>query len=986
MEKRRISHIVLAVLSVAAAMVLFVTYGTVLPSAPFVAVPLNGPTTADSDGEFTVVADTESRRALILNADGDLTGVVSCVTADSPVDAITDVCVRDGRIYVLGVRYEPDSDTITKERVAVYDKGGNLQDVVYEKAGRDENRLIKALHDTREGVAVSYEQYSVDQPDAVKGDIVFDLIGEDGITQIGQVKKGSTGVFDVALADDDNGEYRYVTLSVRGMLGDGESEFDQKVLAGHVYTAIALDSKGTLYACDDETGALCAIPSGANDVKVLVEGSGYHSVHENKGVISLCNTEANQLKLCDTSGVVQDEFTEVKPSIGFSARMLVVWASGLYLAALALILIVRKTRRLVKEGKTEGIGTMFTAVAIVTAVAVAVGSLSFASYQKMYDLRSSEIRMCADHLDNLSFTMSEAMEKVKDRDALHGTNEEELTAAVLNLFEAASPALSLVSSANNNGIGLYCSLYGKDDKGVYYLYGSTDDYVMGTSARGAASNGIQEAFEIGAATNGRLLRGTTLRDATQYQLVQIPTTDRKGVAGVIEIGSKVRSFESSVVGDLAQRILTLLVLVLVVYLAYSELRACGRCLFSYRQRQPADGNRAIALLTRPFTLAVTMLTSIDSVMTVLIARDLLTKAGMGESSPLLAVPAVMLGIGMVVGQGVYAVLGSKVGLRKLIIIGAFAMLACACATGAAVHSGDFRLYCIAKLAMAIPFGMLYTLGYSLPRLAGDDETRAVAAGGVRRTDTSAAALGTVLGGYAAQTLGDVWVYALVAVACLPIILMALNLLPKGVAPLEKLAQPTAETGRISSFLKKPQALAMAFLVVLPATVAAGYASFLFPLFSSDLGLLKSDVNNIVVLGQLVVYVLIDAIDRMESRHGRWRVSTAAIALLGLTFLLFALNTTLVWSIAVIAIVAVLCKSADGWKRMWLATAREAGVPAGRATSAMFATRSLALVAQPFILSALLGATNAVAVIVIGLICAACAGLFFLTTRRTSLAK
>ena len=112
----------------------------------------------------------------------------------------------------------------------------------------------------------------------------------------------------------------------------------------------------------------------------------------------------------------------------------------------------------------------------------------------------------------------------------------------------------------------------------------------------------------------------------------------------------------------------------------------------------------------------------------------------------------------------------------------------------------------------------------------------------------------------------------------------------------------------------------------------------------------------------------------------------AIALLGGVFVLFALNTTIVWSMAVIAIIAVLCKASEGWKGLWLKAAGEAGVPTGRATSAMFAARSLALVAQPFILGALLGATDSVAVIVIGLICLVCAGLFFLITRRTSLAK
>lgn len=985
MKTKRISHIVLTVLAVIAATVLFATYGTVLPSAPFAAVPLNGPTAVDSDGEFTVIADTESRRALILNADGDLTGVVSCTTIDSPIDAITDVCVSNGSIYLSGIRYEPDSDVIAQERVITFDKGGNYKGIAFEIGGQDDNPDIKSLNDDPAGFVVAYEKSRGDDPLFSKATLAFSLVSDTEIHDIGSADAGNMAVYDVAVANTGDEGYLYATLNALGVLGAGNEQLSTKNISGHVFTSIEIGDNGALYACDDESGALCVISPNSPDVKELVEGKGYHSVHKNQNVISLCSSDDNVVKLCDVSGATTHEFTEAKPSIGFSARMLAVWASGLYLVILALVLGIRKIRTKIKTGKTEGIGPMFTAVAIVTAIAVAVSSLSFASYQRMLVLRANEIMMSADFLAASTESLTDPMEKIKNRNALHGDGEQ-FNDAFGNLFEAMLPAWKLVYSATKNNIGMYCSLYGKDDKGIYYLYGSTPDYVMGSSAHDVEERGLKAAFDGDSTVCSGMLQGKMLRDSAQYRLVQIPTSDGKGVVGVIEIGCKIRSFESSIVGDLAQRILGLLVMVLVVYLAYSELRACARCMISYRQRQQDDGARAVAVLTRPFTLAITMLSSIDSVMTVLIARDLLTRTGMGESSPLLAVPAVMMGVGLIIGQGLYGFADSRVGLRKLVTIGACFMLACACATGAAVASGIFWLYCAAKLVMSVPFGMLYSLGFSLPRLAADDETRAITAGGVKRTDTSAAALGTVLGGYAAQSLGNVWVYALVAVACLPVILMALNLLPHGMQPLEKLAQPDSKKGRIGSFIRTPVAFGIALFIVLPATLAAGYASFLFPLFSSDLGLSKADINNIFVLGQLVVYVCIDSIERTEARRGKWKMATLAIALLGLVFLLFAIKTTLVWSIAVIALVGVLCKSAEGWRAMWLKSASEADVPAGRATGAMFAVRSLALIAQPFILSALLGRTDSLAVIVIGLVCAACAGLFFLVTRNTSLAK
>ena len=78
-----------------------------------------------------------------------------------------------------------------------------------------------------------------------------------------------------------------------------------------------------------------------------------------------------------------------------------------------------------------------------------------------------------------------------------------------------------------------------------------------------------------------------------------------------------------------------------------------------------------------------------------------------------------------------------------------------------------------------------------------------------------------------------------------------------------------------------RAIAIALFVVLPVTVAAGYASFLFPIYSDNLGLLKSDINNIYVLGQLIVYVCIDSILGAERHRGAHRLVTMSIVLLGL---------------------------------------------------------------------------------------------------------
>ena len=83
---------------------------------------------------------------------------------------------------------------------------------------------------------------------------------------------------------------------------------------------------------------------------------------------------------------------------------------------------------------------------------------------------------------------------------------------------------------------------------------------------------------------------------------------------------------------------------------------------------------------------------------------------------------------------------------------------------------------------------------------------------------------------------------------------------------------------------------------------------------------------------------------------------------------------------------LLCKSAESWKPLWIRAALDAGVPVGRSVGTLFTTRNLMLIAQPFILGALLGASEGLAVIVIGVFCLVCAGLFYLMTRGTVLTE
>ena len=498
----------------------------------------------------------------------------------------------------------------------------------------------------------------------------------------------------------------------------------------------------------------------------------------------------------------------------------------------------------------------------------------------------------------------------------------------------------------------------------------------------------REAIErvFGGEKDFELHTGRTMRDDSLYRLVPIPNTKGDETIGVIEFGSKVRSYESTVHSSLADNVVVMLVVLFVVYVSYVELRASGRCMIDYLQLRDVHKKRdAVALLTRPYTFLVTMLISIDSVMSTLIGRSMLEAAGLTNHGLLIVLPAVMQGIGLVVGQVAYGSLGWRIGVRRLVCGFCLLLAAGAAFTVAVVMWSRFTLYLVAKFLLGIPFGLLYTLGYSLPRQAQDSEIRMMASGGVRRTDTSAAAMGTILGGFVARYLGNEWVYVIVIITAFILYGFSVKLFLRHAKPLESEQSSNVPGYRaLASFLRQGDTIALIVLLMLPVILAGGYSSLVFPIYSTNMGVASSTISYMVVLGQLVVYVSINTIDYLDANYGKWQVAVWAVALLSVVFLTFSLNTRFSWAVVAIALVGVLTKMGDAWKALWAHQAGLCGVAPGRATGAMFAMRSVLLVVQPLLLGALLNVSSRIAATLLGIICLVCVVLFGILTRKSEM--
>lgn len=983
MVKKLKLKLVAYLLAVFAGLTIIATYGISLPRAPFAPVDLNGPTAIDSNGSMTVVADSASRRLMLLDNRDRLLSMIKYDSLNTPIEAVTEVCISGDRVYVAGLSYKKDSYEIERERVLAYDLHGAYQGILYEAPHVVEfSPSIKFMHTLPTGVLVGVATEDAEGSYA-RSSLSFVMLHGGTATNLFSVDDIDGGAYD--------GDYcvssdAYVIATGRGRLVGTYPGIESQEVARRMFSLADIDEEGNAYAYDEGADALCAVLSDGT-VHSIVEGDGTNELSVNNGILSYCSWSRDEICLCATDGSSLRVLTEIVPVTRLTVLFLLVGVCWVYLAAFAVVFVVRRIVAVLKTGEAHGLGSLMASVAVVLSIVIAIGYTSYKSHEELVATRLQTINTFADYLMYSSDYLGEDVERISDRYLLRNGDwysDEEYSQTVESYTKLIQHVAYLSASASDNGIGTYTCIYARDGLDVFYLFDSMDEHVFGASLNSSGAQEVSRLFDNGLEDyEPTMYQGTARYDSTRYRLVPILGADGTSVCAVVEIGSRMMSFEAGVISTLTERVASLLVMMVVLYLAYSELRGCGRSLLEYRTYDGHHNRDALALLTRPFTFGVTLLSSIDSVMTVLIAKQLVATLGSVHAGVLVAIPSVMLGIGLALGHLLYGHVGSRVTPRKLVGRGGIAVVLCSSLAVCSLMQSSFWLYCAAKLLLSIPLGTLYSFGYSLPRRAHSEELRGFAQEGVTRTDTSAAAIGTVLGGYAAQMLGALWVYVVLAALSVFLIVFCEAVFPHGMKPLERPhVRSLAQTLR---FLGSPSILPIIVFVMLPVVLAGGYDSFMFPLFSSNLGISTSAIHNISAFGKLIVFVSISQIGRAGERFDKWGVVVGALSLMGLTFLLFSFNTTLAWAVIVIALVGVLSKTADGWKALWLRSAHAQAFPRGRTTGMMFAVRSVLLTVQPLVLTLLLTRGEHAAIITLGFVCIVCAILFWFTTRNTDLA-
>jgi hypothetical protein len=661
------------------------------------------------------------------------------------------------------------------------------------------------------------------------------------------------------------------------------------------------------------------------------------------GSVLIFNAQSNEIR----------ELTNLKLQNAFRLRTIGVMACAAYLAVAALALLVSAAARAVRSGRGEKVGRILAIGMFVALLVVLVSYFSREGYDEAVATRTSEVLTHANYLYMTpNAVLSNAANRVAER--IQGTREADEDA---DYYLVCGDLDALVLSAEDNGIGLYYNLYATDGAGdVRYVSSNRRDGIYGArvtdpdtaslvdeAARGAGEYDGDVVSGIGAR------RGGDQTSTSIYAMVPL-YTDGGECRAVLELGSRMESFEFKQSRNAFERILAFCVLAASIYIGMSEFSRQGEAMLRYRKQRAAGVEGAGALLARTFTLVVRTASRADLALSAIVAKDILEASGGGESMLLIGLPPLAHSLGILIGRFVFSIMGPRRTGRSLLFpsvgVTVVALLACF----ASATQGAFWPFVLGKLVASVGFGVLLGSEATHSDVASNDTDRAIAKQ-YHFANTAANVFSGLLGGIVSAIWGTPVVYVASAALALSSGMMLWHMLPKGRICLDHTEKTDAR--ELVRVVLSPQMLPLFLCGGIPQALADGFGSLIFPLFMNSSGISDASISTLSSIGNVVTGLFDSPIKKARNVGDRRLRVFASLLCLAITFAPFAFNQTVVWAVTSIVIMSVLLKILDDWFWYQYASLPQFGFKKPQGRPLLDIERNICSTFQPIVLGALM---------------------------------
>ena len=829
--------------------------------------------------------------------------------------------------YVIDTEFGSDSIYTKNEHIIAYDKDGHIKNTLYSADYQKENEERKIFH---------------------------------GLVK--RIKVCDGGI--IALFYDPE----YMKVTVHQFSNSGEDKIIDEITLPEDFTVmIAMDYNLTAhkFACASFYGKVFEHAGDDESITPM-----FTSLMENyPGQISISDSgEVSVQKIPESNIPESSAYTFL-----FGVEKLAFWIALAYLVVLLLYEVSVYLKKLSAEGKEQTILYFGFVIAI---VALIVGISWFYSHQieeSNYNSRMSE-------LSSLTVTLAKDPENILANVA----EEEDLKDDIFHerTYDIQRYFYLICDHNSNNDSNYFLNLYKRMDDGRVLLLCS----IIEASDK---VPWISDSKVLSKLDRDEIYNTTYTAEAGENMVSVAALKNNNGkVVGYIESGSNMGVMSIGQFRQLMTIFVALLTLVVGITLFFIELRGIKK---ARKKRQvlleESHPHPEIAHF-RSMRLCVEFILKFDSVLMILISKDLLVQNGITDIALLVGLPASLMGVGMLVGQMLSDILLPRVYVKRVILSAALLNALVFIATAFVIIKGSFWGYCVGILLANVCFGVMAGPSLIMPFYSGDEKKRYEMNNEKSMAGISASVISVMLAGIVAERFGNYAIYIFALLPLAGVLFICMRVFPKDTY--YQKAKTETDTIKLSAkeyvkFLLSPAILILILLVLIPSNVAGGYKSFFFPLLSQDYGLQKDFISNLVVLANFTVFLINKPISRLIKKDDYWFNTVLFVGLCGLIFFSFKFNNSIIWSVIVIVLIAIPDKFLDpNISMLWPRQCMAKGLPPEKFNSMFIYIGNIISSIRPTIMGAFLILGTPQSCIWLGISIIVCAILFAILTSRSAM--
>ena len=454
---------------------------------------------------------------------------------------------------------------------------------------------------------------------------------------------------------------------------------------------------------------------------------------------------------------------------------------------------------------------------------------------------------------------------------------------------------------------------------------------------------------------------------------------------VISVNSSLSFLHEDYLASLISIIIMLIILANVIYLSINSFGTFKSSFKNLKEDKIKKFDFPEIHLTVPFEYLRNFTIALDSVLCVIVTKNMLATFNEQDNGVLLGIPLFATAFGAFLCIIIFPKIKNNLTIKSVYIVGAITTIISYSFIAVSVLNNNFWIFVLLKILAGIASGILYVASSTLPMCVNDKKIRFKAIREMSLSTISSSIIAVWISGFVADLFGAFSIYLLgTIVGVILLIISYFFIQPNNYFKNNKFSQKQKVDFKSAiRFFASPAIIAV-ILVCFAETTVGGYKTYLFPLYTSGLNISNTDISNYFIICSAVSFLISRWID---SRHikifDHWADTLILLILLGAIYLMFILNTTFIWAIATFLLSSTIAKYLSSeWKILWPRKSEYMGIDPTKFQFAFNAIEYSGITLRPIFLGILLniGSSNVCAVLGLCILCIAL--IYFIFTRQT----